>query len=676
MKEKTETIEKQRLLELRKIIAYHKQKYHTEDSPEISDEAYDSLIKELKSLELKWEGALSAVTESVGGETSSAFLKVKHKVRQWSFDNVFDFAELRAWENKLKRYLEKAGENSKPTFVAEHKIDGLKLVLDYRAGELFRATTRGDGTVGEDVTHTARTIKSLPPKLKFAVDLLCVGEVWMAKADFENLNKRRKENEEELFANPRNAAAGSLRQLNPEVARERKLSLFVYDVDGFLGREAKLPAPETQASELSLLKKLGLPTNPYPKVCKNIEEIETYYQEWKEKSESLPYGVDGVVIKANEINLQKIAGFTAKSPRFGVAYKFPAVEATTIIESIELQVGRTGVVTPVAYLKPVLVDGSVVSRASLHNEDQIKKLDVRAGDTVIIRKAGDIIPEVVSVIKELRPKNSQSYKFPKRVAGCGGDGAIERIEGEAAYRCVSLDSDWLSRQKIYYFISKNAFDIDGVGPKIIDALLENNLIKDAADLFSLTKEQFLTLPNFKDKSAENAINSIEKAKNISLSRLLVGLSIELVGEETAELLAKNFKTISELRNCQAEALFAIAGIGEVTVQKILEWQKNLKEQEFLDKLLKYISVEVPAENISLSAQKFAGMSFAFTGTLEKFGRDEAGELVKKAGGKVVKALSKQTTYLVKGKGGGGKLEQAKQLGVKILNEIDFLALLE
>lgn len=674
MKEKTETIEKQRLQELRKIINYHKQKYHKEDNPEISDEAYDSLVKELEKLELKIEGKLSVVSESVGGDVSLAFLKVKHKVRQWSFDNVFDFAELKAWENKLNRYLEKAGENSKPTFVAEHKIDGLKLILDYRAGELFRATTRGNGEVGEDVTHTARTIKSLPQKLKFAVDLLCVGEVWMAKTDFENLNKRRKENKEELFANPRNAAAGSLRQLNPEVARERNLSLFVYDVDEFLGREAKLPAPETQASELSLLKKLGLPTNSHSKVCKTVEEIEAYYQVWKEKSDSLPYGVDGVVIKANEINLQKIAGYTAKSPRFGVAYKFPAVEATTVIESIELQVGRTGVVTPVAYLKPVLIDGSVVSRASLHNEDQIIKLDTRAGDTVIIRKAGDIIPEVVSVIKELRPKNSPPYKFPKKVIGCGGDGAIERIEGEAAYRCVSLDSDWLNRQKIYYFVSKNAFDIDGVGPKIIDVLLENNLIKDAADLFSLTKEQFLTLPNFKDKSAENAINSIEKAKIIPLSRLLVGLSIELVGEETAELLSKNFKTISELQNCQAEALFSIEGVGEVTVQKILEWQKTPKEQQFLDKLLKFITVENKVE--PKLEQKLKDLTFVFTGTLEKFSRAEAGKRVKLLGGKVTNVLSKQTTYLVKGKGGGSKFEKAKELEVKILNEIDFLALLE
>ncbi len=674
MKEKSETTEKQRLQELRKLVSYHQQKYHKEDNPEISDEAYDSLVKELKSLELKLEGSLSVVSEAVGGEVSSAFLKVKHKVRQWSFDNVFDFAELRAWENKLKRFLEKEGESTRPTFVTEHKIDGLKLVLDYREGNLFRATTRGDGEVGEDVTHTAKTIKSLPQKLTQAVDLLCVGEVWMAKKDFENLNKNQKEKGESLFANPRNAAAGSLRQLDPEVARERNLSLFVYDVDEFLGRKAKLFAPETQDEELSLLKTLGLPTNPYPKVCNTIEEIEKVYQAWIEKKDTLPYGIDGLVIKTNEIFLQKIAGYTAKSPRFGVAYKFPAVEATTVIESIELQVGRTGVITPVAYLKSVLIDGSVVSRATLHNEDQINKLDIRVGDTVIIRKAGDIIPEVVSVIKELRSKNSQVYKFPEIVEGCGGDGRIERIKGEAAYRCVSLDSTWLKRQRLYYFVSKNAFDIDGVGPKIIDALLENNLIKDAADLFTLHKEQFLTLPNFKDKSASNSVSAIEKAKAVSLSRLLVGLSIELVGEETAELLAKNFKTITDLRNCTEEDLLLIEGIGEITVQKILMWQKDKEEQDFLDKLLKYIIVENEVE--TSFPQKFSGLTFVFTGTLENFSRAEAGKRIKQHGGKVLSALSKQTTYLVKGKGGGSKSKKAEELGVKVLSEIDFLDLLE
>ncbi len=664
--------DEQYLKELRNLVAYHQRKYHTEDAPEISDQVYDALVRELSTLEEKLEGKKSKITESVGGVVSNAFAKVSHVVPQWSFDNVFDFAELKAWEERLKRYLVKQGvENEKLQYVAEHKIDGLKLVIEYRAGIFFRALTRGDGSVGEDVSHTARTIKSLPMKLKHPVDLICVGEVWMSESAFKKLNETRQKAGEDLFANPRNAAAGSLRQLDPEISRQRDLSLYVYDVDLFKGREAKLSAPASQWEELKLLKSLGLPTNSHPQLCKTIEEVEAYYQDWKGKHHELPYGVDGVVIKANDIKVQQIAGYTAKAPRFGIAYKFPAVETTTVVENIELQVGRTGVVTPVAHLRAVVVDGSTVTRATLHNEDQIKRLDIRIGDTVILRKAGDVIPEVVMVLKELRPKDSQVYVFPKVVAGCGGDGSIERIPGMSAYRCVFLNSDFLYRQRLYYFVSKNALNIDGVGPKIIDALLENNLITDCADLFCLKSEQLLSLPGFKKKAADNAVKAIQAARQVTLARLLVGLSIEHVGEETAHLLAKNFSTIQSLLKATKDELIAIDGIGEVVADKIVEWQNNSVEQALLKKLLSYLTI---TNDAVISQNLLHGQSFVFTGTLEKMTRPEAQALVRKFGGEVSSSVSKKTDYVVVGNEAGSKVKEAKKLGVKILTEAEFLRL--
>lgn len=665
-----EIADKDYLKKLRNLVAYHQRKYHAEDAPEISDQAYDALLRELSELEKKVEGKKSTVTKAVGGARNGAFYKVKHKVRQWSFDNVFDFSELLVWNKKLKRYLQKnlSGDND-IEYVAEHKIDGLKLVIEYKDGVFVRAATRGDGVIGEDVSHTARTIKSLPMLLKEPVDLFCVGEVWMGQSEFEALNKKRVLAGEEVFANPRNAAAGSLRQLDPEIARARQLSLFVYDVDVFEPRASDFAKPKSQWEELRLLKKLGLPVNEYAEFCSTLEEVEQYYQTWKNKYEELPYGVDGVVLKADKIELQNKAGYTAKSPRFGIAYKFPAIETTTLVDAIELQVGRTGVVTPVAYLKPVEVDGSTVARATLHNEDQIKRLDVRVGDTVIIRKAGDVIPEVVSVLKALRPKKSRAYVFPKKVAACGGDGSIERIPGVSAYRCVSLDSDFLERQRMYYFVSKNALNIDGVGPRIIDALLENNLIKDLADLFSVKSADISKLPGFKEKSAEKVVLAISKSKNVSLARLMVGLSIEHIGEETARLLAKNFGLIASLRKVELAALLAIDGIGEVVAAEIIAWQKNSEEQAFLNKLLPHLNIN--NDDVVEVGNKFTGQSFVFTGTLENTTRDAAAALVKQNGASVSNAVSKKTSYVVVGDNPGSKVAEAKKLGVKIITEADF-----
>ena len=661
------------LNKLRAVVEYHRHLYHSKDAPEISDEAYDALVRELAELELKLEGKVSKVTEAVGGEINNAFAKVRHQVRQWSFDNVFDLAELTAWEERLFRYVEKAGSpQTAIAYVAEHKIDGLKLVIEYKNGELVRAATRGDGEVGEDVTHTARTITDLPERLPKAVDLLCVGEVWLSKKEFAKLNEREVAAGEAPFANPRNAAAGTLRQLDPKVAAERNLSLYVYDIDGFAAGATAITPATSQVEELKLLRDLGLPVNPHFKLCKNLKEAQSYYDEWKVKADDLPYGVDGVVYKANEVSVQEVAGYTAKSPRFGIAYKFPAVETTTVVEAIDLQVGRTGVITPVAHLRAVLVDGSTVTRATLHNEDQIARLDVRVGDTIIIRKAGDVIPEVVSVILPLRPEGTKPYRFPKKVLLCGGDGSIERVPGEAAYRCVSLDSDFLRRQKMYYFVSKNALNIDGVGPKIIDALLDNMLITDVVDLFTLVPEDLLALPGFKEKSANNVVEAIGRAKSVPLSRLLVGLSIEHVGEETARLLARELVTIEAVKKASAETLEAIMGVGEIVAASLLAWQQNPHEQDLLKRLLGYIEV---LEESEVAGTKLAGLSFVFTGTLPTLSRGDAEALARSEGGVVASSVSKKTSYVVAGTEAGSKLATAEKLGVKVINEKEFLALI-
>lgn len=667
--------QKKRLLQLRDTVAYHQKRYHVDDAPEISDQAYDALVEELSRLELAVEGRVSAVSSAVGGVASEAFSKVTHKVRQWSFDNVFLKSELSDWETRILKLMREADQPSADIdYVAEHKIDGLKLVIEYERGTLVRAATRGDGEVGEDVTHTAKTIASLPQQLQYPVSVLCVGEVWLSEKDFKRLNERRAQSNEPLFANPRNAAAGSLRQLDSEVARERKLSLTVYDLDRFDAHDTHLQTPQTQWDELQLLKALGLPVNEHSKVCTSIEQVQDFYDYWKDKHAALAYGVDGVVIKVNDVALQRVLGYTAKAPRFGVAYKFPAVEATTVVEDIQLQVGRTGVLTPVAHLRPVLIDGSTVSRATLHNEDNIKRLDVRVGDTIIIHKAGDIIPEIVSVITTLRRSNSKPYTFPKTVAECGGDGRIERIPGEAAYRCVSKDSGTSHRRRLYYFVSKIALNVDGVGPKIIDAFLEYGLISTHADLFTLTVGDIKDLPGFKEKSAENIISAINVARVVPLHRLLIGLSIDNVGEETARLLAEHFGSLAALRKASEAETAAIYGIGPTVAAAINQWFADKRNQKMLDDVLPYLTIQNPVAQKTQTV--FTGKTFVLTGSLVSLTRDEAKEEIQKRGGKVVGSVSKKTDYVVVGNDPGSKADEAARLEVPILTEQAFLALME
>ncbi len=665
---------KKRLTQLRQTVSYHQKRYHEDDAPEISDEAYDALLEELQALELRLEGKKSATTIAVGGAAGAAFSKVTHKVRQWSFDNVFDESELREWDSRVKRLLIEADTGNKNiSYVAEHKIDGLKLVIEYERGILVRASTRGNGEVGEDVTHTARTISSLPEILTHPVSLICVGEVWLGEKEFERLNTERKLAGEAEFANPRNAAAGTLRQLDPEVSRRRKLSLTVYDLDLLELHTTKLTEPNSQGEELTLLQTLGLPADVHTKVCSGVTDIQNFYTEWKDKRNTLPHGIDGVVIKVNEITAQKVLGYTAKAPRFGIAYKFPAIEATTVVEDIQLQVGRTGVITPVAHLRPVRIDGSIVSRATLHNEDNIARLDVRVGDTIILRKAGDIIPEIVSVIATLRPAKTKAFTFPLTVAECGGDGRIERIEGEAAYRCVSKDSGVLHRQRLYYFVGKTALNIDGIGPKIVDAFLDNGLINTHSDLFTLTVGDIQNLPGFKQKSAENIVREINNARSVPLHRFLVGLSIENVGEETARLLASRFGSVAALQSASQAEIAAIYGIGEVVAEAIVTWFSEVRNQKLVRDLLTHITPTIEAAGAV--AATLQGKTFVLTGTLEQFSRDEAKEAIQKRGGKVSSSVSKKTDFVVAGSEAGSKLTEAIKLGVAILEEADFIKMM-
>jgi DNA ligase (NAD+) len=661
---------KSRLKKLRELITYHRERYHTDDAPEISDEAYDALLVELGALEVEVEGK-ATTSQTVGGGVHDAFTKVTHVVPQWSFDNIFGYEDLVDWDAKIKRLLREADVESGYTYVVEHKIDGLKLILTYTAGRLIQAVTRGDGLVGEDVTHTAVTIKNIPHQLSAAVDCIVVGEVLLPEVAFAALNAERAAAGEPLFANPRNAAAGSLRQLDPEVARKRGLSFFAYDIDRFDAAKTNVPVPTSQWEELVLLRTLGLPTNDYAEVAKDPAAIERFYERVQQVRDDLPYGIDGVVIKVNEISLHQVLGYTAKAPRFGVAYKLPAEQTTTVVEAIDLQVGRTGVVTPVAHLRPVRVAGSVVARATLHNEDQIKRLDVRVGDTVVLQKAGDVIPEVVSVVRELRPAKTKPYTFPTYVSGCGGDGRIERIPGEAAYRCVVLDSPVIQRQRLYYFVSKTAFNIDGVGPKLIDQLLDTGLITSPADLFTLAYEDIVALEGFKEKSARNVIAALDAAKTQPLARVLVALGIDQVGEETSILLAKYFSSMEALATATVADLEPIHGIGPIVATSIVGWFRSPQHQALLHDLLPHLTIV--GETEATLPQTLVGETVVITGTLPTLSRDEAKDLVRAHGGAVANSVSKKTSFVVVGAEAGSKLAEAEKLGITCLTEAEFLA---
>ncbi|MES2436588.1 MAG: NAD-dependent DNA ligase LigA [Patescibacteria group bacterium] len=659
---------KERVQKLREAINKYRYEYHVLNKEDITPEALDSLKDELVKLETEYPELITpdSPTQRVAGEPLPEFKKVPHKVTQWSFNDAFTEEDIYAFDARIRKGL----GDKKPTYTSELKIDGLKVVLEYEKGILKTAATRGNGKIGEDVTMNVRTIESVPLTLNRPVNVIVEGEVWMGKKQLTALNKIRREEGEPEFANPRNVAAGSIRQLDPKMAASRKLDVFMYDIS-----QASENVPESQYKELEYLKELGFKVNPHYKHCKDIEDVIEYWKEWAKRRDELDYQLDGVVLKVDEREYQELLGYTGKAPRFGIAFKFAAEQATTIVEDIQLQIGRTGVLTPVAHLKPVLVAGSTVSRATLHNEDEIKRLDVRVGDSVVIQKAGDVIPDIVKVLTELRTGKQKPFVFPDIVPECGGDGRIERIPGQAAWRCVDKNSVAQQRRKLYHFTSKIAFDIDGLGPKIIDVLLDNTLISSAADIFTLKKGDLLELERFGEKSVDNLLASVEKARHVSFGRFIISLSIPHVGEETGYLLAAHFKTIDVLKEAGLEELKSVEGIGDIVAEAIVEWFKDKAHKELLKKLLTHVDIEKEAipEN---GKGKFAGKTFVLTGTLQTLGRDDAKRLIREQGGDVAGSVSKNTDYVVAGESAGSKLDKAQELGITIVTEEEFQKLLK
>ena len=696
-----ETID--RLAKLKQAIEKYRYDQHVLDRETISPEALDSLKHELVEIETEYPELVTpdSPSQRVAGKPLPEFTKVKHKVPQWSLNDAFSPEEVREFDARVRRFLIQAGvPDPHPTYTCEHKIDGLHIVLTYEKGLLITAVTRGDGVVGEDVTLNVRTIESVPLKLAKPVDIIVEGEVWMAKHVLEDLNRRQKELGAEPFANPRNLAAGSLRQLDPKVTASRKLDVFVYDVAEYA------PFPPTQHDELELLASLGFKVNRTYKHCRDIEEAIRYWQEWQKKMPKEDYWADGVVIKVDERSYQEAIGYTGKGPRFVTAFKFPAAQVTTVLENIVFQVGRTGVITPVAELRPVSIAGSTVSRATLHNEDEIKRLDVRLGDTVILQKSGDVIPDIMAVVPELRPKDSRPFKWPTNIPACGGDGAIERVPGEAAWRCVSKDSFEQVKRRFHYFTSKKCFDIDGLGPKILDALLEAGLISSFDDIFTLEKGDLLNMERFAEKSADNLITAIEKARTVTLPRFLASLSIPQVGEETAYDVARHFQsallkesalfpskatsngghTSAASRNPDAIVAImkatkvdfeSIYGVGPVVAQSLADWFADKDNQKLVNDLLKQVTIQVESSaSAGAASQKLAGKSFVFTGSLQTLEREAAQQMVRDLGGDVSSSVSKKTSYVVAGSDAGSKLDKARGLGVQIIYEEEFLGMVK
>lgn len=636
---------KDRVTKLKDLLEKHRYLYYVLDKPEISDEAYDSLLRELQEIESKNPDLITpdSPTQRVGGEPIKEFNKVNHNFQQWSFDDVFDFDELTKWDEKVKNFIDKAGLSDRELeYCCELKIDGLKIVLNYENGNFIRGATRGDGLIGEDVTNNIKTIQSIPLKLNRKLDIIVVGEAWIAKKTLSKINKEREISGEDKYSNTRNLAAGSIRQLDPKITASRNLDSFIYDID-----MVSENVPETQFQEINLIKELGFKTNKYSKVCRNIDEIQKFYNEWSKQRHDLDYELDGIVIKINSVEIQKALGYTGKSPRWGVAYKFPAEQVTTVVEDIVLQVGRTGAITPVAHLRPVFVAGSTVSRATLHNADEIKRLDVRIGDTVIIQKAGDIIPDIVSVIIDLRPRDSKPFVFPTR-------------------RSESKDSYEQQKRKLYYFVSKKCFNIDGLGPKIIDVLLENNLISTFDDIFTLKRGDLLNLPRFAEKSVDNLLISIDKSRRITLARFIASLSILQVGEETAYDIANHFGSIDNISNAKLEEIEGIYGVGPIVARSLFNWFKDSENKKLIKNLLKYVEIIQDKAN-----NKLSGSTFVFTGSMN-IDRVKAQEIVRSLGGEVSSSVSKNTTYLVAGNEAGSKLDKARELNVKVINEEEFL----
>lgn len=654
-----DNIEK-RIKELTELLDYHSKKYYVDDSPEISDFEYDKMLRELEKLEEAHPEYISPLspTQRVGGKALDKFESVTHTVVMESLQDAFSEEEIYDFDRKVR---EKISDYS---YVVEHKIDGLSVSLEYVNGEFTRGSTRGDGIIGEDVTQNLKTIKSIPMHLTEKLPFLEVrGEVYIPKETFKKINKQREELDEPTFANPRNAAAGSLRQLDSKIAAKRGMKIFVFNIQQIVGKEIN-----THIEGLRYLRKLGFTTILNDDVFSDIKSAFGRVKEIGESRGNLPFDIDGAVIKVNELSKRLELGSTTKFPRWAIAYKYPPEQKETKLLDILVQVGRTGVLTPLAVLEPVRVAGTVVSRATLHNQDYIDEKDIKIGDTVIVQKAGDIIPEILEVKKEKRTGTEISFKIPDKCPVCNGN--VVREDGEAAYRCKSSVCPAQIKRNIIHFVSRDAMDIDGLGPAVISQLLDNHLIKSAADLYYLKAKQIEPLEKMGKKSAEKLINAIEASKANSLSKLLTALGIRFVGAKASKVIAKSLKNLDAVISADKERLMQIDEIGEAMADSIISYFKEPQNVYFIDKL-RGCGVNFEEKDDVITDNRFEGLTFVLTGTLSSYTRDEASKIIENFGGKTASSVSKKTSYVLAGEEAGSKLDKAISLGVTVISENEF-----
>ncbi|SFQ97296.1 NAD-dependent DNA ligase LigA [Desulfoscipio geothermicus] len=656
---------------LRREIEKHDYRYYVLDAPTITDAQYDRLMVELQQLEKEYPFLITpdSPTQRVGGKPREGFVTVKHAVPMLSLGNAFSEEDLREFDRRVKSAL--GGERYE--YVVELKIDGLAVSLTYQNGVFVQGATRGDGETGEDITANLKTIRSIPLRLREPVDLLeARGEVYMPKDSFLALNSRRNERGEPPFANPRNAAAGSLRQLDPNITARRNLTIFVYAIGvlEFTGGQA----PNLHSERLQFLERLGLRVNPHFQVCRDIDEAVSYCRIWQDKKSELPYAIDGMVIKVNSLVQQAALSATMKSPRWAIAFKFPPEQAETTVRDIIVSVGRTGVLTPTALLEPVSLAGSTVSRATLHNEDIVKEKDIRIGDRVIIQKAGDVIPEVVEVLKDRRSGTEREFSMPRACPACGAE--VVRQTGEAAHRCTGAACPAQLLEGLIHFASRGAMDIAGLGPAVLRQLVEAGLVKDVSDLYKITAEQLVHLERFADKSAQNLVRAIAASKENPLHRLVFALGIRHVGERAARLLSEHFGDIQKIMDAEYEELVAIPEIGPKIAESVVSFMHEKQNRALIGRLID-LGVNVTADNNAAVGENagLAGKTFVLTGTLATLKRDDAKELIEKNGGKVSSSVSKKTDYVVAGESPGSKYDKAVKLGIEILDEQDFLELI-
>ena len=654
---------KERIKELRATLEYHAKKYYDEDKPEITDYEYDMMMNELKSLEKQFPELIDneSLTQKVGGHVKEGFKQVEHEVPLQSLQDVFSYDELRDFDDRVKKQLHDGGANLK--YVVETKIDGLSMAIEYKDGKFVRAATRGNGLIGEDVSANALTIKSIPKELKEPINIIVRGEVFIGSKEFEKLNEEREVLGQSLFANARNAAAGSLRQLDSKITKTRPLDIFIFNVQKLENNPFN-----SHYEQLNYLDKLGFNVNPVRILCNNIDEAIDAITKIGEDRENLSFGIDGAVIKVDNLDYREELGTTFKTPRWAIAYKYPPEQKETLLKDIICQVGRTGAITPMAILEPVKVAGSTISKTTLHNEDFIKEKDLKIGDRVIIQKAGDVIPEVVEAVKSKRTGEEKEFIMPKVCPICGAP--TIREDGEAVTRCTGIECSAKALRNIVHFASKEGMEIDGLGYSIIEQLLDRKLINNIADIYSLKLEDVASLKKNGKKFAQNLIDAIEKSKSNDLFKLITGLGIRHIGAKSAKNLARKFRTMDNLMNASIEELSVQNDVGEITAKSIYEFFREEQSIDLINKL-KLAGVNMESLEEENTDNRFEGKTFVLTGALSKYSRDEASDIIEKLGGKTSGSVSKKTSYVLAGEDAGSKLTKAQNLGVTVITEEEF-----